>query len=142
MIYNRITSALSYAAGHPLALLIAIGAVALWAISGPFLNFSDAWQLTINTSTTIVTFLMVFVIQSSQNRDTRALQIKLDELIKINAGARNSLLNLEDRSESELAEIQQEYESLAKGAGQAKQKRSGAAQDKNRRSAKRSTQAQ
>jgi low affinity Fe/Cu permease len=132
MLYNRVTSALSYAAGHPLALLGAVAAVVLWAASGPFLQFSDAWQLTINTSTTIVTFLMVFVIQSSQNRDTRGLQIKLDELIKINAGARNTLLNLEERSESELAEIQREYATLAKRAAEKKR----AAQAKGKRGAK------
>jgi low affinity Fe/Cu permease len=142
MTYNRITSALSYAAGHPFALLAAVAAVVVWAAAGPFLRFSDAWQLTINTSTTIVTFLMVFVIQSSQNRDTRALHIKLDELIRINSGARNALLDLEDRSEPELAKIQQEYATLAKRAGKEKNERKRAASSGNRRGAKNAAQAQ
>jgi low affinity Fe/Cu permease len=114
--YARITAALSSACGHPMALVLAILVVLIWAAIGPFVGFSETWQLIINTSTTIVTFLMVFVIQSSQNRDTRALQIKLDELIKINAGASNSLLDLEGRPEAELEKIQKEYTALAQKA--------------------------
>lgn len=114
MSYARITSALSAASGHPFAFLLALAVVAVWAALGPFLHFSETWQLVINTGTTIITFLMVFVIQSSQNRDTRALQIKLDELIRINSDARNALLDLENRPEAELAQIQREYRNLAK----------------------------
>jgi low affinity Fe/Cu permease len=89
-------------------------------VIGPFVDYSETWQLVINTSTTIITFLMVFVIQSSQNRDTRVLHIKLDELIRINSGAKNALLNLEDRSKAELMEIQKEYGRLAQKGGSAK----------------------
>ena len=90
--------------------------IVVWAASGPFLGFSDVWQLTINTGTTIITFLMVFVIQSSQNRDTAALQIKLDELIRTTKAAHNSLLNLEELSEDELEELRRRYIALAKDA--------------------------
>ena len=89
-----------------------------WGLSGPFFGFSDTWQLIINTSTTILTFLMVFVIQSSQNRDTRALQVKLDELIRTNKGAHKALLDLEEMEDNELREIQQKFEKLAAKARQ------------------------
>jgi low affinity Fe/Cu permease len=131
--YARITSALSAASGHPLALAVAIGIIVVWAIIGPFAGFSETWQLVINTSTTIITFLMVFIIQSSQNRDTRALHIKLDELIRINSGAKNALLNLEDRSEAELMEIQTEYKTLAQKGGSGKNILERASRSKSRR---------
>ena len=86
--------------------------VIVWAVTGPFFNYSDTWQLVINTGTTIVTFLMVFLIQNTQNRDAHAVHLKLDELIRANVHARNSLLALEDMSDDELARLQGEFEEL------------------------------
>lgn len=85
----------------------------MWSITGPLFGFSDTWQLVINTSTTIVTFLMVFLIQNTQNRDAEAVQVKLDELIRVTEGAHNALLNLEELEEKELDRIRAQYESLA-----------------------------
>ena len=102
--------------GQPSAFAVAAGTLVVWAISGPFFGFSDTWQLIINTGTTIVTFLMVFLIQHTQNRDTEALQIKLDELIRVSTGAHNSLLDLEELEEEELDRIRDTYEILAKRA--------------------------
>jgi low affinity Fe/Cu permease len=99
--------------GRPVAFLAACGAVVLWAASGPFFGFSDTWQLVINTSTTIVTFLMVFLIQNTQNRDTEAMQIKLDELIRATQGAHNALLNLEHLEDAELERYLKHYATLA-----------------------------
>ncbi|HWA39794.1 MAG TPA: low affinity iron permease family protein [Burkholderiales bacterium] len=99
--------------GRPAAFGIACLAVVLWAASGPFFGFSDTWQLVINTSTTIVTFLMVFVIQNTQNRDTVAIQIKLDELIRATQGAHNAILDLEQLDEEELCRYLKRYEALA-----------------------------
>ncbi len=100
-------------AGHPAAFLSSIAIVVLWGITGPFFKFSDTWQLIINTGTTIVTFLMVFLIQNTQNRDTKAIQLKLDELIRATPGAHTVLLDLEHLSERELCEIQSKYEDIA-----------------------------
>jgi low affinity Fe/Cu permease len=86
--------------------------IIIWAVSGPFFGWSDTWQLVINTGTTIVTFLMVFLIQSTQSRDTRALHLKLDELIRVNRTARNSLLNLEEMSEAEIEQAKETFERL------------------------------
>ena len=102
--------------GRPIAFLIAAGAVLLWALSGPFFGFSDTWQLVINTSTTIITFLMVFLIQNTQNRDTEAIQIKLDELIRATQGAHNALLNLEQLEDEELERYRERYAELAERA--------------------------
>ena len=85
--------------------IAAIAVVILWAVSGPMFGFSDTWQLVINTGTTIITFLMVFLIQNTQNRDTEALQLKLDELIRVSAEARNRLINLEDLTEDEMDRV-------------------------------------
>jgi len=105
-------------AGRPVTFLIAVAAVLLWAISGPVFGFSDTWQLVINTSTTIITFLMVFLIQNTQNRDTDAIQLKLDELIRATQGAHNALLDLEEIDEGRLAQYKQSYEKLAAQARQ------------------------
>jgi low affinity Fe/Cu permease len=102
--------------GRPVAFLAACGAVVLWAASGPFFGFSDTWQLVINTSTTIITFLMVFLIQNTQNRDTEAMQIKLDELIRATQGAHNALLNLEHLEDEELERYLDHYARLAEAA--------------------------
>ena len=96
-----------------MAFSIAVGALILWAISGPFFGFSDTWQLVINTGTTIVTFLMVFLIQNTQNRDSEAIQVKLDELIRADKTAHNALLDIEDLEEAELDKIRSDYEALA-----------------------------
>jgi low affinity Fe/Cu permease len=88
----------------------------IWAISGPFFGFSDTWQLVINTGTTIITFLMVFLIQNTQNRDTEALQIKLDEIIRATHQARNELLDLEEMDDAHLSEIRQRYLDMAENA--------------------------
>ena len=96
--------------GAPISFAIAI--VVLWAGSGPFFGWSDTWQLVINTGTTIVTFLMVFLIQSTQNRDTQALHLKLDELIRVDNAARNSLLNLEEMSEADIAQVKATFRRL------------------------------
>ena len=100
-------------AGRPVTFLIAVAAVVLWAASGPAFGFSDTWQLVINTTTTIITFLMVFLIQSTQNRDTEAIQLKLDELIRATQGAHNALLDLEEIDEKRLEEYKESYERLA-----------------------------
>jgi low affinity Fe/Cu permease len=103
-------------AGRPAAFALAALAVLLWAASGPFFGFSDTWQLVINTSTTIITFLMVFIIQNTQNRDTAAIQIKLDELIRATQGAHNAILDLEQLDEEQLKRYLQRYEELAAAA--------------------------
>jgi low affinity Fe/Cu permease len=95
--------------GHPLTFAVACLSIVLWGVTGPFFGWSDTWQLVINTGTTIVTFLMVFVIQNAQNRDTQALQLKLDELIRVTEAARNSLVGLEERPESEIKELKSEF---------------------------------
>ena len=110
------------AAGHPWAFGAAITILVVWLVSGPFFGFSDTWQLVINTATTIVTFLMVFLIQNTQNRDIDALQIKLDELILTNRRAHNALLMLEELTEDELIEIKGRYEKKAREAQPAVQK--------------------
>jgi low affinity Fe/Cu permease len=94
----------------------AVGIIIAWAVSGPLFGFSDTWQLVINTSTTIVTFLMVFMIQNTQNRDTEAIQVKLDELIRATQGAHNALLDLEELEDEELDEFRRKYEALADAA--------------------------
>lgn len=104
------------AAGHPLAFGVALGIILLWAISGPLFGFNNTWQLFINTCTTIVTVLMVFLIQNTQNRDSMAVQIKLDELIRAVDGAHNALLDLEELDAHELERLRDRYEELARKA--------------------------
>ncbi|MCC6679853.1 MAG: low affinity iron permease family protein [Phycisphaeraceae bacterium] len=99
--------------GRPVTFCVAVATVVLWAALGPVFSFSDTWQLVINTGTTIITFLMVFLIQSTQNRDTAAMQIKLDELIRASKGAHNALLDLEELNEDDLSRIRRDYEKLA-----------------------------
>lgn len=103
-------------AGQPGTFAIAVLSILLWAVSGPLFGFSDTWQLIINTCTTIITFLMVFLIQNTQNRDTEALQIKLDELIRVMYGARNELIDLEEQDEEELRRRRSEFETMAQAA--------------------------
>jgi low affinity Fe/Cu permease len=112
----------SRAAGRPLAFLLAVTTIVVWLVTGPLFQFSDTWQLVINTGTTVVTFLMVFLIQNTQNRDSEALQIKLDELIRVTEGAHNALLNLEDLEEQELDRIRSTYSELARKAREDLQK--------------------
>jgi low affinity Fe/Cu permease len=102
--------------GRPLAFSLAVVLILAWLITGPIFQFSDTWQLAINTTTTIVTFLMVFVIQNTQNRDTEAIQIKLDELIRATQGAHNALLDLEELEEEQMDRFRARYEGLAREA--------------------------
>jgi len=111
--FTRFANAASRFTGSPLSFMLAIGVVLAWVVSGPIFKFSDTWQLVINTGTTIVTFLMVFLIQNSQNRDTRAVQIKLAELIRATQGAHNALLDLEELDEEDLQSVKTRYEELA-----------------------------
>jgi low affinity Fe/Cu permease len=99
--------------GKPVVFAVALLLVVLWAVTGPLFGFSDTWQLVINTSTTIITFLMVFLIQNTQNRDTEAIQIKLDELIRVTRRARNTLLDLEELDERELEQFRKHFTDLA-----------------------------
>ena len=112
-IYTRTARWIAQLSGRPITFLLAIASIVLWLVSGPIFGFSDTWQLVINTGTTIVTFLMVFLIQNTQNRDTVAMQLKLDELIRATKGAHLSLLDLEELEEQELSAFVRQYEELA-----------------------------
>jgi low affinity Fe/Cu permease len=111
--FDRLAKWTARVAGRPLAFFAACVVIVAWLVTGPVFAFSDTWQLVINTGTTIVTFLMVFLIQNSQNRDTAALQLKLDELIRSSQGAHNALLDLEELSVEELEAMRAKYEALA-----------------------------
>lgn len=113
-IFRRLATRTAHGVGHPLSFVAALSVVILWAVSGRFFGFSDTWQLVINTGTTIVTFLMVFLIQNTQNRDSHAIHLKLDELIRANKHARDRMMALEELSEDELDELQQEFARLAR----------------------------
>jgi low affinity Fe/Cu permease len=106
----------SHVTGRPVTFLTAIAIILMWAIMGPFVGYSDTWQLVINTATTIITFLMVFVIQNTQNRDTAAMHIKIDELIRVTRNARNVLLDLEELDDKTLELLRKDYEKLARKA--------------------------
>jgi len=103
--------------GRPLTFGLALAIVLVWGITGPMFNYSDTWQLVINTGTTIITFLMVFLIQNTQNRDSAAVQLKLDELIRVSATARNKLLTLEDLTEAELDQLKGSFAQIADRGG-------------------------
>ena len=115
-LFTAFSSRISFAAGQPLAFVLALLTILLWAVTGPLFAFSDTWQLVINTGTTIVTFLMVFLIQSTQNRDSEAMQVKLDEIIRAIGNAKNELLDLEELEEKELDEIKKTYIEMAENA--------------------------
>jgi low affinity Fe/Cu permease len=119
-LFRKISHATAVAVGSPWAFVIAVVIIAGWAISGPWFHYSDTWQLIINTGTTIVTFLMVFMIQSTQNRDARAIHLKLDELIRAKHGARNIMVDLENCTDSELAEVEAEFRRIKSKASRAK----------------------
>jgi low affinity Fe/Cu permease len=111
--FTRFAKGTAFATGRPVTFAIAVSVVLVWAVSGPLFHWSDTWQLVINTGTTIVTFLMVFLIQSTQNRDTEAMHVKLDELLRISPGAHNMLMDLEELDEAELDRIRAVYIKLA-----------------------------
>jgi low affinity Fe/Cu permease len=116
--FNKIARSVAKFSGRPICFVVAAVVILLWALSGPFFHFNDTWQLVINTGTTIVTFLMVFLIQSTQNSDTEAMQIKLDELIRAIEPARNRMLSLEQLDEAELDVLRKEFDILAEKARQ------------------------
>ena len=121
--FTRLTKATARATGRPTAFLTALIVIVVWGVTGPLFAFSDTWQLVINTGTTIVTFLMVFLIQSTQNRDAEAVQVKLDEIIRAIGSAHNELLDLEELEEADLDEVRESYRELARKARGQKQRR-------------------
>ena len=121
-LFARVSRWSSRALGHPIAFVAAIGAVVVWALLGPVFRYSDTWQLTINTGTTIITFLMVFLIQNTQNRHGDAVQIKLDELIRAVSGAHNYLMNLEEGTDAELEQLKVQYRKLHELAREQKER--------------------
>ncbi len=114
--FTRLAKATSRVAGRPIAFILAVGAILTWMVTGPLFRFSDSWQLVVNTGTTIATFLMVFLIQNTQNRDSEALQVKLDELLRVTKGAHVALLDLEELEEQELDRLRAGYAQLAEKA--------------------------
>ena len=114
--FTRFAKATSRATGRPVTFILAFTVIVVWALTGPIFHFSDTWQLVINTGTTVVTFLMVFLIQNTQNRDSEAMQLKLDELIRSVTGAHNALLDLEELEDRELAMFRRRYGKLAASA--------------------------
>jgi low affinity Fe/Cu permease len=117
--FNRLSTRLTSSVGSPFALFAAAGLIVVWMLTGPIFNFSDTWQLFINTTTTIVTFLMVFVIQASQNRDSKALHLKLDEMIRAVSGPRNELIETEQAPEEEIHKREEEFLEIAERGGEA-----------------------
>jgi low affinity Fe/Cu permease len=118
-LFARFARGISDASGHPITFGLALLVIAAWAVTGPIFSFSDTWQLVINTGTTIVTFLMVFLIQNTQNRDAHALQLKIDELIRATKGAHNAVMDLEELTNEELLALRQRYLELAEEAREA-----------------------
>jgi low affinity Fe/Cu permease len=114
--FTKFADKAAHYAGSPVAFIVAFAVVLGWAATGPLFGFSDTWQIVINTATTIVTFLLVFLIQQTQNRDSKAVQLKLDELIRATAGTHTAMLDLEELKESELDALRQKYEDLAERA--------------------------
>ena len=112
--FTRFSKWTAHASGRPVTFAGAVALILIWAVTGPLFGFSDTWQLVINTATTIITFLMVFVIQNTQNRDTASLHIKIDELIRVTQKARNVLLDLDHFNDSELEKLRQDYKRLAR----------------------------
>jgi low affinity Fe/Cu permease len=111
--FERISAGVAMACGQPMAFILAFAIILIWAVTGPVFGWSDTWQLVINTGTTIVTFLMVFLIQNAQNRDASAIQAKLDELIRAGGKARNEFIGIEHLSEAELIGLRQVLEKIA-----------------------------
>jgi low affinity Fe/Cu permease len=122
--FHAFSRTTSDAVGSVLAFLLALTVVAIWGLTGPLFGFSDTWQLVINTGTTIVTFIMVFLIQSTQNRDAKAVHLKLDELIRAISGARNNLVDLENLPEDELKKLADQFDRLRKRACSEAEKKS------------------
>jgi len=114
--FTRFAKFTAHFTGRPPTFIFAVAVIVVWAATGPLFHFSDTWQLIVNTGTTIITFLMVFLIQSTQNRDAVAVQVKLDELLRISAGAHNVLMDLEELEEAELERIRRVYTQLAAAA--------------------------
>src|SRR6478752_3544698 len=117
-LFAKFASGTAKAAGHPVAFLLAVASIAIWAVTGPIFNFSETWQLVINTGTTIVTFLMVFVIQNAQNRDGAAIQAKLDELIRASE-SENAFIGIEHLSEAEVENFRSRCEAAAQAGNRA-----------------------
>jgi low affinity Fe/Cu permease len=117
--FRMLAQACAEYAGSPYAFLAALAVIVVWAITGPFLGFSDTWQLIINTFTTLVTFLMTFVIQHTQNRDTKALHLKLDELVRAQANARNNFIDIEHLDDEQLAHLKAYFDSQVRTEGDA-----------------------
>jgi low affinity Fe/Cu permease len=116
-LFRKFAQVTSHITGTPWAFLVAVLIIVVWAVTGPIFGYSDTWQLVINTGTTIITFLMVFLIQNTQNRDAKAIHLKLDELIKGVKGARNSMVDLEDLTDKELKELEQEFKKFHESHG-------------------------
>ena len=114
--FSSIARRIAALSGRPVVFVVAVMAIVAWAASGPLFGFSDTWQLIVNTTTTIITFLMVFLIQNTQNRDTAAIQLKLDELIRATQGAHNALLDLEEIDDEQFESYRASYERLAAAA--------------------------
>jgi low affinity Fe/Cu permease len=111
-LFRKFAATASHAVGSPWAFILAVMIVIVWATSGPLFNYSDTWQLVINTGTTIITFLMVFLIQNTQNRDAKAIHLKLDEIIKATKGARNSMIDLDNLSDEQLKQLEESYKRI------------------------------